>query len=127
MGFVHGFEHERCGLRVRKRDVDWCLVCGLCGLGGVVARGFAVFGDEIQDTADADVFGGGGRIDGEEQSLVEGIMDVGAEFFFGEGAGFKEVFHEGIFRFSNRFDELAVEVVDLVKQGARGGSFLVGT
>lgn len=121
LGFAHCLEHVEDGIGVVEGDADG-VVIGVEGIdfGAIHGRG-TVFGDKIHETGDADIGFGRGAEDGDEGLFLDGLMDTGAHFVFGEAALGEELFEEGIVGFGDVFDQLGMELRDASFMVAGGG------
>jgi hypothetical protein len=86
LGFAHGLEDIEHRVGIGQGDARRVVV-GIerVDFGAIDRRG-AVFGDEIHEAGDADVGFGRGAEDGDEGLLLDGLVDAGAHFLFGEAA-----------------------------------------
>ena len=86
-----------------------------------VHRRRAVFGDEIQEARDADVFFRRGAEERDEQFLLHRRMDAGAEFLLRQAALLKIFAHQAVVGFGDVLDEFAMQRLDLFAEFAGGG------
>ena len=82
----------------------------------------AVFGDEIHQPRDADVFFRRDGEEGDEQFLLHGGMDAGAEFLLRQAALLEILVHQRVVGFGDVLDEFAVQRFDPFAHSPVAGS-----
>ena len=118
---AHRLEHVEHRVGVGQRDFDFLAVAvGRFDLCPVHRRG-AVFGDEIHQPRHADIAFSRGHEQRREHLLLNGGVQPGAHFVLGQAALREELLHQGVVRLGDVFDQLFVQLLDLLSQFTGGG------